>query len=564
MIPFYVICLVISVIVLLWFLSLGEQHSTLQTLLLVAVIIANAGHLTVALAGNLEQAILGQKLTYIGGCFIPLIMFLIIAKISHIKIPKFLVIEMTIAQIIIFMLVCSIGQSKIFYENVYLVRYGTFSALGKEYGKGHLLHQAATIFYMASGLVICLFSFGRKTVVSYKNVTKLVFALAIGTLVYFGERRLGLKIELMPFVYSMQTFLALMPVIRNNTYSINSNAQDIFDEFSDVGYVVFDKKMRYMGCDDKALRIFPELLKYRLEYVLTDKNSSFTDIFLPILKDSVKSKEKGIVKTDIFPLGDNYYQYRLATILKGRRKVGYIFEITDVTIKERSIKLIENYNKDLEDEVKRQTEEIKVIRDKTMLGMAQMVESRDLSTGGHIKRTSVVVSIFAKELLKSDLGLTEDFLKNVERAAPMHDLGKIAVEDKVLRKQGRFTDEEYTEMKKHAAAGAEIVSKILTGIEDPEFVNIAINVAHFHHEKFDGNGYPDKISGDAIPIEARIMAYADVFDALVSKRCYKEAYDYDKAFNIINESIGTHFDPKLASAFMACRSELEEFYSTQS
>lgn len=144
----------------------------------------------------------------------------------------------------------------------------------------------------------------------------------------------------------------------------------------------------------------------------------------------------------------------------------------------------------------------------------------------------------------------------------MHDLGKITVDDDILRKQAKFTPEEYEVMKTHAAAGYEIVKKILTGLEEDQFVEIAANMAHYHHEKVNGQGYPDGLKGEEIPIEARIMALADVFDALVSKRCYKEAFSYDKAFSIIKEDAGSHFDQKLAEVFLTCRPQLEELYDS--
>lgn len=222
---------------------------------------------------------------------------------------------------------------------------------------------------------------------------------------------------------------------------------------------------------------------------------------------------------------------------------------------------LEALRQDLEGQLEARTLHIKYIQEMMVLGMATMVESRDMSTGGHIKRTSMVVKIFAERLSNKLDGMTESFLDMVIRAAPMHDLGKIAVDDRVLRKQGRFTPEEYEEMKKHSAEGARIVKQILEGVEDPSFVTIAENVAHYHHEKWDGSGYPDRLTGEAIPIEARIMALADVFDALVSKRCYKEAYSYDNAFSIISDSIGTHFDPVLAKIFLECRTELEALYN---
>ncbi len=116
-------------------------------------------------------------------------------------------------------------------------------------------------------------------------------------------------------------------------------------------------------------------------------------------------------------------------------------------------------------------------------------------------------------------------------------------------------------MKKHAAEGARIVDEILRGVEEESFVEIAVNVAYYHHEKWDGTGYPVGLSGEDIPIEARIMALADVFDALVSRRYYKDAFTYDRAFQIMEESLGSHFDPELGKLFISCRPELEQLYS---
>lgn len=227
----------------------------------------------------------------------------------------------------------------------------------------------------------------------------------------------------------------------------------------------------------------------------------------------------------------------------------------------RVLELSDLKNK-LEVKLEERTQHIRYIQEMLVLGMAAMVESRDNSTGEHIKRTSQVVKIFSKKLTEYDFGMSESFLSMVTRAAPMHDLGKIAVDDAVLRKQGRFTDEEYAEMKKHSAEGARIVEQILKDIEKESFVRTAVNVAHYHHEKWDGSGYPAGLSGEDIPIEARIMALADVFDALVSKRCYKDAYSYDKSFSIIESSLGSHFDPELGKIFLTCRPELEALYSS--
>lgn len=223
---------------------------------------------------------------------------------------------------------------------------------------------------------------------------------------------------------------------------------------------------------------------------------------------------------------------------------------------------MEEYNTNLEKEVTEKTAHILHIKDMMVLGMADMVENRDNNTGGHIKRTSEVVKIFAGKLMKGDnhFGFADKFLLQVAKAAPMHDLGKISIADAVLRKPGKYTEEEFAEMKRHTTEGARIVESLLQGVEDEDFVQIAKNVAYYHHEKWNGQGYPKGISGENIPVEARIMALADVFDALVSKRCYKEAYSFEKAYEIIEESLGTHFDPELGKIFLTCKKELEQLY----
>ncbi|MBR5745740.1 MAG: HD domain-containing protein [Clostridia bacterium] len=221
-----------------------------------------------------------------------------------------------------------------------------------------------------------------------------------------------------------------------------------------------------------------------------------------------------------------------------------------------------NYNEELQKEVAAKTERIVELHDRLIIGMATMVESRDNSTGGHIRRTSAGVRILTFAIRgDGSLRLPEGFCEKLIKAAPMHDLGKIAVDDSILRMPGRFTPEEYDQMKTHAAEGARIVREILADTDDKEFRRIAENAAHYHHERFDGSGYPDRLKGEEIPLEARIMAIADVYDALVSKRVYKESYSFEKADEIILEGMGTQFDPMLEKYYAAARPKLEEYYA---
>lgn len=259
----------------------------------------------------------------------------------------------------------------------------------------------------------------------------------------------------------------------------------------------------------------------------------------------------------------DYFTDPLAKLMIGVQKIkaGDYNHRVDIVSNDDFGELADAFN-DMSSSLEEKNKRINAIQNSIIKGMAVMVESRDNSTGGHISRTSDCVKVFMDKLVQTEQGasLTPEFCKAVIKAAPMHDLGKIAVDDAVLRKPGKFTDEEYEIMKTHSAEGARIVESVLAQVDDEEFKKIAINVAHYHHEKWDGNGYPTKISGKDIPLEARIMALADVFDALVSKRCYKESFNYDKAFFIIEDSLGAHFDPELGRVFIECRPELEKLY----
>ncbi len=192
--------------------------------------------------------------------------------------------------------------------------------------------------------------------------------------------------------------------------------------------------------------------------------------------------------------------------------------------------------------------------------MAEVVENRDDNTGGHIRRTAEYVEHIAKELKRqgiySDI-LTDRYLSDMVVAAPLHDIGKIHIPDAVLNKPGKLTEEEFEIMKTHTTAGEELLVHAKAELGESGYLNTAIEMAAYHHEWWNGKGYPYGISGEEIPLCARIMAVADVFDALTSKRCYKSAMPLEKAYGIIREESGTHFDPAVVEAFFAAAEYIE-------
>lgn len=156
--------------------------------------------------------------------------------------------------------------------------------------------------------------------------------------------------------------------------------------------------------------------------------------------------------------------------------------------------------------------------------------------------------------------ITRDYIRNVMDAAPMHDIGKIATPDYILQKPGRLTDQEYVIMKKHAAVGGDIIRETFVNLDQPEYLQIAYEVARHHHEKWDGNGYPDGLKGTQIPLHARVMAIADVFDALSSRRCYRDAMPIETCFQIIQDGAGKDFDPDLVELFFDVKDKVLAYY----
>ena len=197
--------------------------------------------------------------------------------------------------------------------------------------------------------------------------------------------------------------------------------------------------------------------------------------------------------------------------------------------------------------------------------LANLIESRDTETGEHVARTSAYVETLAKDTFRMGFYRNEinsDYIDKLVMLSPLHDVGKILIPDTILRKPAKLTPEEFNEIKNHTVFGEKIVRQILGDIADEDYVKFASDIATYHHERWDGKGYPKGLKEEEIPLSARFMAIADVFDALVSKRCYKEAMNVDDAFNTIMEESGTHFDPILVEIFLSNKDKYTKIFSS--
>jgi putative two-component system response regulator len=212
----------------------------------------------------------------------------------------------------------------------------------------------------------------------------------------------------------------------------------------------------------------------------------------------------------------------------------------------------------------RKIEELSAAQDAVVYALARTAESRDMETGQHLERIRAYSQILAEELRKEGAFaqvIDDEFVAHLYRASPLHDIGKVCIRDSVLHNQGRLDPEEYELMKRHTTIGSDILEDTMSRLKDAEFLDMAALVAHYHHERFDGGGYPEGLSGGVIPLAARIVSLADVYDALVSERPYREAHSPAEARRLIEAESGRQFDPRVVGAFLRRLDDLVEVQS---
>lgn len=234
---------------------------------------------------------------------------------------------------------------------------------------------------------------------------------------------------------------------------------------------------------------------------------------------------------------------------------------THLTLKEAR-DYLKQQNEILEAKVIDRTAKMEELQDVVMVAMGSLAEARDPETGNHIRRTQHYVKCLADKLKtnpKFSNFLTPETITTLYKSAPLHDIGKVGVPDHILLKPGKLTDEEFTEMKRHTNYGRDAIEAAeSTIVKGGDFLVFAKEIAYYHQEKWDGSGYPEGLSGEAIPLSARLMAIADVYDALISKRVYKASFSHEKAVSIIVEGRGSHFDPDMTDAFVEIADQFAE------
>lgn len=570
----------LGIIVLLSMFSLAflvyysqRGNNLLEILMSVIMLVSNVGYYFFATARSVDTAFIANSLGYIGGIFLPFLVMLKLVDFSKSKIPDWFVFSMAFFNIVLYLMVM-LSEKFTFYYAETVFDPGPPANLITTPGPFYYVRFIILGVEMALSIFFTVLTYTGRRKASFRTMIIFVGMMFMVFVVYVTELLVQMRYELLPFFYLACGIMLNYSSTRMSLYDVTLSVQEKIEEVNNYAYMVFDRNFNFVGCNTAAYKFFPELVNATIDTRLNAENYALKGILkwmhdtsMYADREDIKKKfiKDDVVINDRNPEERKHLNTELSFIHFGNRRriEGYLVELVDDTAQQNRIEQLSFKGERLQREADKQAKKLKSLQSSTILGMAAMIESRDNSTGGHINRTTACCAAFVERLRTlPEFNKSENFWDAVVNSAPLHDLGKIGVSDAILKKKTGLESWEYDEMKTHAAKGADIVSKVLVDVDDKEFVRVATNVAHYHHEKYDGSGYPQHLRGDRIPFEARIMALVDVFDALVSKRYYKKPMSYEDAFKIIHDEKGSHFDPQLAKIFISMKDEIVSLYES--
>ena len=524
------LCIIVLCVELVYIMRQCKSRQQILLQLFTIVSLINAtGYLFEIQSVTKEAAFAGTKLSYLGKPFIALTLFLFVLDFCKIKISKMVTFVLIMFHALITFLALTSEYHTLYYTSIDYTQSGLFPHLVLKHGIFYNLHLAALFCYMVIILILCI----RRFFVSKDRIEKSqavylalmpVFANS-GLVMFLSGITQGYDTTALGLVIGVS--LALFAILHRNFLDTLEMAKDyVIDNFAD-GLVVLNVSDEVIYANVLAKKIYPALSGRKYS-------------------EDVENIKKHAQMHDNLFRQDNVYAVSSRYILKEGVLRGTMYLLNDVT---------EHYDyaMRLQKDVQEKTREIAHIQHSIIGSFAYMVEARDGVTGQHIKRTSSYVEIIVRALLEEEEYkdiLTEAEAELIIDAAPLHDIGKISVPDSILSKPGKLSTEEFDVIKTHPVTGAQIIDGTLAEVEENQYLSVARDMAYYHHEKWDGSGYPCGLKGEEIPLSARIMAIADVYEALRSKRPYKEPFSAEKSRAIIEESSGTHFDPKLVTVFL--------------
>ncbi len=507
-------------------------------------------------ADNLAVSVLCNKLVYISTISVYFVLFIFYARYYRVHIPKWLYAFMSVFSILILVSTTTYDLHHLYYISYSWDNSGAVPIIRKEHGPLHSLYYVLLLCYLSLYFFIFLRQFVKKRTTNRLNEILMILMVFLPSVSYILEKILGNpSIELVPFGLLFTELILIYLIGKARISDINILAKEfIFNSIEDA-FIVVDRKMFYKGSNKAAEELFPSLA----EAIPNQHIQSISPELTRIFDDEFSSAKKS---TKYFEKSNRVFQPSIR-LMHDSNQTSYVLCLLDVTDQRKHYSLLQNYQRDLEHEVRIKTKALKQMQRKMLIGFAEIVENKNMITGGHVKRTSSYAYAIAIELRVTEHyvnTLTDAFIEGLQMVAPLHDIGKVSVPDSILDKPAKLTTEEFDIIKSHTTNGKILIERVLSEDEDQSYYEIAKNVAFYHHERWDGDGYPSRLKREEIPLEARIMAVADVFDALVSSRPYKKAFSMDTAFDIILEERGKHFDPVIVDAFISIRPIVEKVF----
>ena len=538
----YFIVFLLSLYMFASFLINNKKIDSLLLLFALLVVINCGGYYFLYISTSLDMAIFANKFLYVGGCFAPLFTVLLLCRLCNLKMPKPLVLFLSLYSTLVWGLVFTIGKSTIYYKHVELGYANGYNFVIKEYGPAHILYPIMIAVYGLVMLYYMIYAIRQKCEVSLQVV------LTIGTTgvavisMYILEKIFHLNVALAPLGYLLGLGLITKYYARINMYDLSSNLAVSMEKMEDYGYLIFDKQHRYFYANQFIKELFPEIKNWKIDQPVP---SSETYLYQAIVKYLIEWTGKNTGDKTI-NVKDRYFKLHIRSISYGRKKdVGYLMELTECTSEHKYYSFLEEYNVSMENEINEKTKELRKQQQQaknfflqTVTALSEAVDAKDRYTSGHSRR----VADYSRRIA-ARMGKSKEEMDEIYYTGLLHDVGKIRIPVEIINKPGKLTDEEYNIIKIHPVTGYHILRSI------SENNNLAIG-AKYHHERFDGKGYPSGLSGKNIPEIARILCVADAYDAMTSNRSYRNALPQEVVRSEIEKGKGTQFDPFIADIML--------------
>lgn len=545
-------------------------------------ILTSLGYLGILQSAAVESALVfTTKLKYIG-LFMQFIVFFMVYGYFKIKLPGWVYTIYLASSLLILVMILNFNfksrplpgnpmswlgfTGHWFFKNYYIQMRRGLIFLRSQSNWGNVLFLATMVFYVAALVYLYVHVLLYKRILKTRDLTALFASLLIPTFCFLYERAFLFiteqeSIPIVPFGIIVSNILTIYLVAYRRFYNVNAMASDVFFDKMETPAIVINDTFRITNINRASQKLFSfidkDILGQRAMAAFPDYLTRSFEALISFDGEMGEKigQDKALVSDDnLVFVGNKTFQPKVRRVMNKNQLIGFVFSLDDVT-------LLHNYKSTLEDDVSRKTDQIRKMRDQMVFSFAYLAEHHDLSSKGHLTRTSYYTAAIARELLREGVymeSIDQEFIHTISRVAPLHDIGKIYVDEKILNKNGPLTPGERLQMESHTVRGADFLSTALKDSGDALYSGMAHDIALYHHEWWNGAGYPSKISGSNIPICARIMAVADVFDALLSERPYKKAFSLAEAYDIIHYQSGTHFDPAVVAAFEAIKPETRD------